>query len=259
MEKQEQRRLYKDLSWTWTMWGNPAVEYASYCEFVVSAMKKQAGRELTSLLDIGCGGGKNLFTLKKHFACTGLDISPEMLKLASELNPECKLVLADMRNFELNDRFDAILIDDGISYMLNTEELESVFRHAYKHLKPGGVMFVTPDFTVENFKQFNTQVFHSEPSERYPDTEIVYITSDYLRPGESPVVETTFVYLIRIKGKLTVETDLHLLGIFPFSTWKELLQKAGFEVAFTTYHEDEQQYDCFICVNPLSGEAQFRT
>jgi cyclopropane fatty-acyl-phospholipid synthase-like methyltransferase len=39
------------------------------------------------LLDIGCGGGKNVLNLNQDFDVTGLDLSPVMLAQSKELNP----------------------------------------------------------------------------------------------------------------------------------------------------------------------------
>jgi hypothetical protein len=43
--------------------------------------------------------------------------------------------------------------------------------------------------------------------------------------------EATLVYLIRTKGELRIETEVHTLGLFLHDTWLELLEGAGFEVA----------------------------
>ncbi len=100
-------RLYSDLAWLWPLWGD-ASEYAPYCAHVTRLIRQYARREVRSLLNLGCGGGKNVFNLKHEFAVTGLDISPAMLDLARRLNPECHLVQADMWTFSLPERFDAV-------------------------------------------------------------------------------------------------------------------------------------------------------
>jgi len=57
-------RLYTDLAWLWPMWGDAADEYAHYCRHVAGLIERHAGRPAGTLLDIGCGGGKNVFNLK---------------------------------------------------------------------------------------------------------------------------------------------------------------------------------------------------
>lgn len=252
MTQQNPLHLYSDLSWLWPLWGDSHAgsEYEKYCNFIISKVETLAQRKLQSLLNLGCGGGKNLNTLKRHYDCTGLDISSDMLKLAEELNPECAFVQADMRTFELGRRFDFIFVDDAVTYMLTRSDLEQVFIQAYKHLEAGGVMVVTPDATTESFKQNETQVFHSIKSDKYPDTEVVYITTNYCSDQKSEQSEGVFVYIIRNKGKLTIESEVHKFGLFPLQVWKDLLIKTGFVIKEESYIEDGHGYTPFICLKP---------
>lgn len=51
------------------------------------------------------------------------------------------------------------------------------------------------------------------------------------------------IYLIRDRGRLRVEQDLHTLGLFPLATWERLLSRAGFETRRirTTHGDDPRQ------------------
>lgn len=51
-------RLYTDLAWLWPIWGDPAAEYAHYCEHVTRLVRQFGERPVTTLLDIGCGAGR---------------------------------------------------------------------------------------------------------------------------------------------------------------------------------------------------------
>jgi SAM-dependent methyltransferase len=118
-------RLYTDLAWLWPLWGDHETEYAQYCEYLLRLFDQHARRPLESLLVISCGGGKNVYSLKKRYRVTGLDLSPVMLELAAGLNPECEFVEGDMRHFALGRRFDAILLDDGVSHMTSRADLKA--------------------------------------------------------------------------------------------------------------------------------------
>ena len=74
-----------------------------------------------------------------------------MLAQAKMLNPECTFVEADMRAFNLPTRFDAVLMDDAISHMNCTKDFEHAIGNAHAHLKPGGVLVIIPDITLEVF------------------------------------------------------------------------------------------------------------
>jgi SAM-dependent methyltransferase len=198
------------------------------------------------LLDIGCGGGKNVFNLKRDFDVTGLDLSPTMLAQAKELNPEGTFVHGDMRSFRLNSNFDAVLMDDAIAHMNSRADFKAAFRTAYAHLEPGGVLVVTPDVTGENFLQNKTTTFSATRG----GVNVVFIENVYDPDPTDEKYETTILYLIREQGKLRIETDQCAMGIYSLGTWRQVLGAAGFHVHEEHYSLDEDGYTMFVCVKP---------
>ena len=70
------RRMYDDLAWLWPLMGQPEEEdWIAESEQFVNAINKHSRIEARTLLSLGCGGGKNDYTLKKRFTITGVDIS----------------------------------------------------------------------------------------------------------------------------------------------------------------------------------------
>ena len=218
-------RLYDDLAWLWPLWESTD-DYSIQCEFYARLIREHAKIEPRTLLIVACGGGKTTQHLKQHFAVTGLDISEAMLENARELNPECEFVRGDMRDFDLGRRFDAILIDDGVAYLTSREELAATFRCAHRHLAEGGVMLTGPDLTAETFEQNQT---HATSVSR-GDYDITFIENYYDPDPGDTTLEATMLFLIRERGKLSVERDLHILGLFPRAVWLETLAEAGFDV-----------------------------
>lgn len=238
--------MYNDLAWLWPLWGS-VEEYRPESEAVARHVKEFAKIDVRSLLDICCGGGKNDFTLKRYLKVTGLDASEAMLANARKLNPECKYVIGDMRDFSLDTRFDSILINDGIPYITTSEDLEATFRTAFKHLRPGGVMVTCAEEYKGHFKQNQTKVFTSITDEPL----VTFIENNYDPDPGDTTYETTFVYLIREKGKLRIEHDFHLLGLFTLDTWRKALGAAGFEVHERNEVLEGENVKLFICVKPL--------
>lgn len=92
-------RLYGDLApWLHLLTApeDYAVEAARYERLILEAVP-----EAETLLELGSGGGNNASHLKRHFNCTLSDVSPQMLTLSRELNPECEHVPGDMRTLRL--------------------------------------------------------------------------------------------------------------------------------------------------------------
>lgn len=245
--KSDTFRLYSDLAWLWPLWGDHATEYARYCDHVIRLIRRHSLRPVASLLDISCGGGKNIFTLKKQFRVTGLDLSHEMLRLASELNPECEFLEGDMRNFSLDRLFDAILMDDGISHMTTRADLSSAFQTAFEHLAPGGVMVVTPDVTIEGFSQNRTVVTPASHNAKSENIDVVFVENLYDPDPRDEHCEVTIICIIREGGVLRIETDRCKIGLFSIDTWRQSLSKTGFVIHEETCTDGDNEYTTFAC------------
>lgn len=243
-------RLYDDLAWLWPLWGDPA-EYEAWCSVVVNLIREHASIEVRALLNMGCGGGKNAANLKRHFEVTGIDISPAMLAQARNLNPECAFLEADMRDCHLGRSFDAILVDDAISHMLSKEDLSAVFHTAYQHLNPGGVMVVSPDEIKETFVQNQTRVSQAWSPATPKELKVVFVENQYDPDPADDTYESVILYLIREEGKLRLERDFCLLGIYSLDLWRDALKKTGFDLFEETYVEDGKESIIFACLKPV--------
>ena len=248
--RKDEGRLYGDLAWTWPII-SPVEDYIEETELFSKLIKEHSKIEVKTLLHLGCGGGHNDYIFKKHFKVTSADISEDMLRLAKKLNPEVNYQYGDMRTIQLEERFDAVTILDSINYIRTVEDLQRTFITTYKHLKTGGVFLTFVEQITGQFKQNNTTC-----STHYKgDVEITFIENYYNPDPNDTNYEATFIYLIRVGGKLEVHTDRHLCGIFKLETWLELLKATGFEVkqvkfTHSTFTEGES-YPILICIKPL--------
>jgi SAM-dependent methyltransferase len=237
-------RLYTELAWLWPMWGDAATEYAHYCQHVTDLIHQHSTIPATTLLDIGCGGGKNVVNLAREFNVTGLDLSPAMLAHAKALNPGCTFVQGDMRSFRLGQVFDAVLMDDAISHMNCRTDFAAAFRTAHAHLRPGGVLVATPDVTSETFQQNKTTATRTARG----GVDVVFVENVYDPDPADDQYDTTILYLIRDQGPLRIETDRWTMGLFSLGTWTGILRDAGFEVHEGRYNAGEDEYTVFACV-----------
>jgi SAM-dependent methyltransferase len=187
--------------------------------------------------------------MKKYFKITSMDISPDMLKLARKLNPEVTYAQGDMRFARLKKQFDAVTIFDAINYMVTKDDLRAVFETAFEHLKPGGVMTTIVEETPDSFKQNLTR----STCHKQGETDVVFIENLFDPDPKDTSYELTLLYLIRSKGKLRVETDHHLCGIFSLQTWIGLLEDTGFKVnkmEFNVSDPEARAYPVLVCVKP---------
>ena len=240
----DQRRMYGDLAWAWPII-SPPEDYIEESEQFSKIIRKRSRIEVKTLLHLGCGGGHHDHTLKKHFEVTGVDVNKAMIDLAKQLNPEVTYLVGDMRSIRLDKAFDAVTIFDSIGYMLTEDDLQSAFATAFIHLKPDGILLTYQENSTEHFKQNQTRYStHSQG-----DIEITFVENNYDPDPKDTTYESTFVYLIRRGKELKIETDSHVLGIFPRETWLTLLKETGFQVEI----QDKSIVEgcpIFICVKP---------
>ena len=77
------------------------------------------------ILELGCGSG-NLapYFTKAGYDYTGLDIAEEMLDIAKRLNPNTSFVCGDMRNLNLKESYEAIIITGrSFCYMTTNDDV----------------------------------------------------------------------------------------------------------------------------------------
>jgi SAM-dependent methyltransferase len=219
------RLLYGQVSWIWPI-TSPPEEYVEEATLYLDYLTLFAEIPVQTLLDMGCGGGHNDWTLKKRVHVTGVDISKDMLALAKKLNPECRYLEGDMRTVRLDEQFDVVLLHDSVNYMLTPKDLKAAFRTCFEHLKPGGAMLTVIEQTPEQFEQHNVKYSNRSKD----DIEVTFIEHMYDPDLSDTTYESTFVYLIRRAGKLESHIDRHLCGIFPQAFWIKWMKAAGFQV-----------------------------
>lgn len=81
------------------------------------------------VIEIGCSEGHLLAALRPEHG-VGIDFSPEMIARAEERHPELNFVCADAHTFEMDERFDIIIMSDLVNDLW---DVQAVF-HNLAHL-----------------------------------------------------------------------------------------------------------------------------
>ena len=142
--------FYHELAPWWPLVSAPE-EHAEEAAFA-AALLRQADPPTRTVLELGSGGGNNAAHLKREFAMTLVDLSPEMLAVSQRLNPECEHLAGDMRTLRLGRTFDAVFVHDAIEYMTTEDELRDAVASVHAHCRPGGVAVLVPDHVAENYE-----------------------------------------------------------------------------------------------------------
>lgn len=93
-----------------------------------------------TLLELGCGTGALLAGLAGGMSLTGIDLSPEMLKIAARNVPNARFVEGDITAFSLEERFDAVIcVFDTINHLPRFDLWIELFGRVHEHLATGGL------------------------------------------------------------------------------------------------------------------------
>jgi SAM-dependent methyltransferase len=217
-------RLYSDLAWVWPFL-SPPEEYDEEAATYVAQFRRYGVPDGGRILHLGSGGGSLDWHLKQHYRVTGVDVSPAMLAYARGVNPEVEYRAGDIRDVRLGEVFDGVLLHDAIAYMLTYADLCAAYRTAAAHLAPGGVLLALPEELRSHFEQH-----HTDTVTRASGTRIVTsIDVDFDADPTDSEYETTYVFLIRDEGRLTVEVDTHRVGIYDLDQFVAAIAAAGFQ------------------------------
>ena len=111
-------------------------EMASYIRRLIRRHKPRA----RTLLELACGTGAILQILVKSYDVVGLDVSPQMLSIASKKLPQVKFFQRSMVSFDLGKKFDVIIcVFDSINHVLKFRDWKKIFRNAARHLEEDGL------------------------------------------------------------------------------------------------------------------------
>jgi SAM-dependent methyltransferase len=239
--------MYSDLAPWFHLLTHPA-DYEDEAAFVSRVIDDVGDGESRTLLELGSGGGNNASHLKARFECTLTDLSPDMLALSRTFNPECEHFEGDMRTLRLDRTFDVVFIHDAISYLTTEDDLRAALETAFVHVRPGGVVILTPDATTEIFKPDTDHGGHDGEDGR----SLRYLEWTHApEPGASTYV-TEYAIVAHERGdEPRVVHDVHTLGLFPEATWKRLIADAGLELADTTVENPfELEQAAFVARRP---------
>ena len=181
------------------------------------------------ILEVGCGTGSyTRILLDRGYKVTAVDVSGDMLKIASE-KCDCKFIKGDIRDITLNEKFDTCIAMFAVmGYITENAEIIKVLNNIRKHLKPNGI-FV---FDVWN----GLAVLRLLPEQRIKEVEndeirIIRFAVPNLRAFEQ-ICEVNYKLIILNKrdNKLKEINEKHVMRFYFPQELKYYLENAGFEV-----------------------------
>ena len=241
-------RLYTELAEWWSLLSDPE-DYAEEAEIFRAAIFDNAKDSVTTMLELGSGGGNNASHLKSHFDLTLCDLSPDMLNVSENLNPECRHLQGDMRTLRLEEEFDVVFIHDAIGYMSRRADLAAAIRTAFTQCRSGGTALFVPDDTKESFEPQTSHGGHDSA-----DRGFRYLEWTFDRDPSDEHYTSYMSYVIRNGTEISgLGDDVHVLGLFSESVWIDTIRSVGFLPVQLPYDRSEfspGRHSLFMGIKP---------
>jgi SAM-dependent methyltransferase len=177
-----------------------------------------AGRDINSVLDLGCGAGRHTKVLCERWWTVGLDLSMALLKVARRESPDAPYVRADMRELPFaEESFDLVVnLFTSFGYFENDGEDARVLSCVRTAIRPGGTFVI--DFL--NASQVRNELV---PYDERVENGITIEQTRTITPDDRFVEKTI---RLRERGKEYIER----VRLLSASDLERMLATAGFEV-----------------------------
>jgi len=205
---------------------------AEYYDLIYSAFKDYASEvaqiagllrrlnpECRTVLDVGCGTGEHARLLAAEgFEVDGLDLDPAFVRIAAGKHPAGRFFEADMSDFRVPYRYDAVVcLFSSIGYLCTLDRVMRALVCFREQLAAGGVVVVepwlTPGVLDPERRDTHTGEAHGVRVSRSARVEV-----------EGRLSRLLFDYEIDENGVVRRVSEVHELGLF---TTEELTQAFG--------------------------------
>lgn len=132
------------------MFKNPQEEYGNIDIYLFDQLLKGTYQHCNNVLDIGCGGGRNLhYFLKNNYKVFGIDQSPDAINSTRALsavlvptNPTENFSVGSAEDLPFQDEtFDLVISSAVLHFAKDKAHFDAMVKEAFRVLKPGGYFF----------------------------------------------------------------------------------------------------------------------
>ncbi|WP_276870191.1 class I SAM-dependent DNA methyltransferase [Lactococcus taiwanensis] len=215
--------------------------------------KRHLPASTQSIFELACGSGALSVRLAQEgYQVTGLDISQEMLTLASQKARRAGVKIAfkagDMRELSGLGKFDAVTCySDSLCYLENLEELQATFDGVSDLLADGGTFI----FDVHSLHQID-EVF---PNYSYHENaeDFAFLWDSFEGDVPHSIVHELSFFIQGEDGRFTRKDEVHEERTYPLEDYLSRLAAAGFTqaVVCADFTDEAPQEDAkrwfFVC------------
>ncbi len=201
-----------------------AKDYEGEARYQVQLIKKYKRSPGSDFLEVACGTGRYLEFFAQGFTCTGLDLNPAMLRIARKRVRQARLVHGDMLTMKLGKQFDVVAcLFSSIGYVRGHRNLRKAIGNFADHLKPGGVMLISPWISKEDF---NVGMPFLDTYES-KDVKIARAVVSRLKGRDVSLINFNWMIAEKNKPVQHVDDDVHELTMHSHAGFMAAMSAAG--------------------------------
>jgi SAM-dependent methyltransferase len=199
-------------------------DYVAEVEQIISLLRR-LNPQAQTVLDVACGTGEHARLLAaKGFVVDGLDLDPAFVRIAEQKHPAGQFFAADMSDFHLSRRYDAILcLFSSIGYLKTLDRVGRALTCFREHLAPGGMIVIEPWFAPGTLDP--ERVFRHAG-----ETNGVRVSRVSRAEIEGRVSRLHFEYEITDATGTRHSSEIHELGLFTTAELLRTFQGVGLQV-----------------------------
>ena len=120
-------------------------DYAAETAHIAGVLRR-VNPECRTILDVACGTAEHARLLAADgFVVDGIDLDPAFVRIARQKHSAGRFFEADMSDFHLAHRYDAVMcLFSSIGYLKTLDRVRRALTRFREHLNPGGVIVVEP-------------------------------------------------------------------------------------------------------------------
>jgi len=215
--------------------------------FLQYAFKEIAQREIKTVLDVCCGTGRLSIPLaSKGFTVIGIDKHKKMIEIAKERAKEQNLKIdfkeGDMRDIQVMKKVDAILVCDGIYFLLSHDDILRAFSVFSRSLEEGGMLiFNMPNLAGTEPRDHEILTFQGKNASCMEIRKLIHFDN------VKAITHEEWTSIVDERGKLCMISGEVKTKILSYEEVRTLLLNSGFSKdkihCYSSYEAREEVKD----------------